>query len=94
MQVASTLWPDIKSQKISEYRFRLKTDQVKFKTTPNPLRTGRTLVFRQEEAQDSPWKKLGAVGAPGPSADHPGRPSRPVGPTASTKPRVASLMDA
>ena len=68
MQVTSTLWPDTKSQKISEYRFRLKTDQVKLKTTPNPLRTGRTPVFRQEDAQDSHWKKLGAVGAPGPPA--------------------------
>src|SRR6185503_10006952 len=75
MQVASTLWPDIKSQKISEYRFRLKTDQVKLKTTQNPLRTGCTLVFKQDEAQDSLLEEVGggwrpwAVGRPPWSAE-------------------------
>ena len=92
--VASTLCPNIKWQKISEYQFRLKTDQVKLKTTPNPLRTGRAPVFRQEEAQDSPLEEVGggwrpwAVGRPPWSAE------QACGPHGLNQPRVASPLDA
>ena len=82
MQVASTLWPDIKSQKISEHRFRLKCTKCSPRTNPNPLKTSRTPVFKQEEAQTSPAGKIEGgwrhwlAGRPAWSAD------RPVGPTA------------
>ena len=65
MQVASTLWPDIKSQKISKHRFRLKWTE--------PTR-----------------RRLGAVGAMGWPADHPGRPTRVVGrqPRGANRPQL------
>ena len=53
MQVASTLWPDIKSQKISERRFRLKWTKCSPRTNPNAVKTRQAPAFRQQEAQDS-----------------------------------------
>ena len=53
MQVASTLWPDIKSQKISERRFRLKWTKCSPRTNTNAVKTRQAPAFKQEEAQDS-----------------------------------------
>jgi len=53
MQVASTLWPDRKSQKISERRFRLKWTKCSPKTNPNAVKTRQTPAFKQKETQDS-----------------------------------------
>ena len=65
MQVASTLWPDIKSQKISERRFRLIWTKCSPKTTPKLVKTRQDPAFRQEEAQDSPLEEDGGSWRPG-----------------------------
>ena len=80
MQVACTLWPDIKSQKLSEHRLRLKSTKCSPRTEARPLKTGHTPELRQEEAQDSLLDEAGAVGAPRPSAD------QSMGPTALSWP--------
>ena len=54
MQVASTLWPDIKSQKISERRFRLNWTKCSPRTEANPLRISSIPVFRHGQGQTSP----------------------------------------
>ena len=59
MQVASTLWPDIKSQKISERRSWLIWTKCSPRTTPKPVKTRQAQAFRQEEAQDSPLEEDG-----------------------------------
>ena len=92
MQVASTLWPDIKSQKISERRFRLIWIKCSPRTIPKSVKTRQAPAFRQVEAQDSPLEEDGADGGSGRSTDLPGRPNWPVGPTASTLPRVTSSL--
>ena len=80
MQVASTLWPDIKSRKISEHRFRLKWTKCSPRTEANPLKTDSTLVFRQGQAQTSPteegWGRLAPLGSR-PTTLVGRRPSRP-----------------
>ena len=82
MQVASTLWPDIKSQKISEYRFRLIWTKCSPRTTPNPLKTGQHQCGQDKAAQDNTMEEFGGgwchcqADRPAWSAD------RPVGPTA------------
>ena len=53
MQVASTLWPDIKSQKISERRFRLKWIKCSPRTNPNEVKTGQPQRGSDKEAQYS-----------------------------------------
>ena len=62
MQVTSTLWPSRKTQKISEYRFRLKWTKWSPITEANPAGVGRASTFEQEEAQTSPipssWGRL------------------------------------
>jgi hypothetical protein len=87
MQVASTLWPNKKSQKISERRFRLNSTKCSPRTKPNRLRTVHSLVIGQGEAQTSPpkgsWGRLAPLG---------GRPTTwsadgLVGPTALARPR-------
>ena len=65
MQVASTLWPDIKSQKISERRFRLIWTKCSLRTTPKSVKTRQAPAFRQEEAQDSPLEEAGGGWRPG-----------------------------
>src|SRR6185312_14623386 len=81
MQVASTLWPKRKTQKISEYRFRVKWTQCSPRTEERSLKTSSTSVFRLGRAQTSPtpssWGRLAPLaGRPTPwSAD------QPVGPT-------------
>ena len=59
MQVASTLWPNIKSQKISERRFRLNWTKCRPRTTPNPLKTGQDQRGPDKAAQDSPLEEVG-----------------------------------
>ena len=74
MQVASTLWPDKKSQKISERKFRLKWTKCSPRTEANLVKTSRASTFGQEEAQTSPaeesWGLLAPLG---------GRPTTLVG---------------
>ena len=65
MQVASTLWPDIKSQKISKRRFRLNWTKCSPRTTPKPVKTRQAPAFRQEEAQDSSLEEDGGGWWPG-----------------------------
>ena len=53
MQVASIFWPDIKSQKISERRFRLKWTKCSPRTNPNEVKTGQPQRGSDKETQDS-----------------------------------------
>ena len=92
MHVTSTLWPDIKSQKLLEHRFRLRWTRSDARTQFKQVKTCQPQCGSDKEAQDSPPKEVGAVGGPGRPTDLPGRPARPVGPTASTKARGASLL--
>ena len=59
MQVASTIWPDIKSQKISEQRFRLKWTKCSPRTNPNKVKTGQPQRGSDKEAQDSLPEEVG-----------------------------------
>ena len=62
MQVASTLWPSRKTQKISEYRFRLKWTKCSPRTEAKQVRTGQPQRGSDKEAQTSPtpssWGRL------------------------------------
>ena len=82
MQVASTLWPDKKSQKLSEHRFRLKWTKCSPRTEARSLKTSSTSVFRPSQAQTSPtpssWGRL----APLAGRLTPWSGDQPVGPTA------------
>ena len=69
MQVASTLWPDIKSQKISERRFRLIGPSVAQEPLQIHSRQAETSMDQTREARTAHKKKIGAVGAMGWSAD-------------------------
>ena len=64
MQVASTLWPSRKSQKISEYRFRLKWTKCSPKTKAKQVKIGQPQCGSDKEAQTSPtpssWGRLAA----------------------------------
>ena len=64
MQVASTLWPSRKSQKISEYRFRLKWTKCSPRTEVKQVKTGQPQRGSDKEAQTSPtpssWGLLAA----------------------------------
>jgi len=59
MQVASTLRPDIKSQKISERQFRLKWNKCSPRTNPNVVKTGQPQRGPDKEAQDSLPEEVG-----------------------------------
>ena len=65
MQVVSTLWPNRKTQKISEYRFKLNWTKCSPRTTPKHVKTRQTPAFRQKEAQDSPLEEDGGGWWPG-----------------------------
>src|SRR6185312_12862947 len=54
MQVANTLWPSRKSQKISEYRFRLKWTKCSPKTEAKQVKAGQPQRGSDKEAQTSP----------------------------------------
>src|SRR6185312_14673249 len=70
MQVASTLWPDIESQKISERRFRLRWTKCSPRTNPNEVKTGQPQHTLDKEAQDSLPEEVGGGWWPG-QADRP-----------------------
>ena len=92
MQVASTLWSDIKSQKISERRFRLKWTKCSPRTSPNKVKTGQPQCGSDKEAQDSLPEEVGGSWWLG-QADRPtGRPTWSVGPTTSTSACGASRL--
>ena len=67
MQVTSTLWPDIKSQKLS-------------KPSLDKSRQAKTNMDQTRRPRTACWKKMGAVGATGRPADLPGRPTGPWAP--------------
>ena len=58
MQVASTLWPDIKSQKISERRFKLNWTKCSPRSNPNPFKTSQDQRGPDKTAQDSPYYNI------------------------------------
>ena len=59
MQVASILWPDIKSQKISEQRFRLRWTKSDARTQFRQAKTGQPQRGPDKEAQNSLPEKVG-----------------------------------
>ena len=65
MQVASTLWPDIESQKISERRFGLKWTTCSPRTNPNEVKTGQPQCGSDKEAQHSLPEEVGGGWRPG-----------------------------
>ena len=70
MQVTSTLWPDIKSQKLSEHRFRLRWTKSDARTQFKQVKTGQPQRGSDKEAQDSPPEEVGGGWWPG-QADRP-----------------------
>ena len=59
MQVASTLWPDIKSQKLLEHRFRLRWTKSDARTQFKQVKTGQPQCGSDKEAQDSLPREVG-----------------------------------
>ena len=53
MQVTSTLWPDIKSQKLSEHRFRLGWTKSDARTQFGQVKIGQNQHGLDKEAQDN-----------------------------------------
>ena len=53
MQVASTLWPDIKSQKLLEHRFRLRWIKSNARTQFRQAKTIQDQHGPDKEAQDN-----------------------------------------
>ena len=88
MQVASTLWPDIKSQKLSETDSGSDGPKVMQEPNSNESRQANPNMDQTRRPNTACQKKLGAVGGPGRSTDLSGRPNGPVGPTALAKPHV------
>ena len=72
MQVTSSLWPDIKSQKLSEYRFRLIWTKSDARTQFRQAKIGQDHHGPYKEAQDSLLKEDGG-GWPHRQADRPTR---------------------
>ena len=92
MQVASTLWPDIKSQKLSEHRFRLRWTKSDARTQFRQAKIGQDHHGPDKEAQDSLPEEVGAVSGPGRPTDLPSRPTWPMGPTTSIRACGASPL--
>ena len=65
MQVASTLWPDIKSQKLSEHRFRLRWTKSDARTQFKQVKTGQPQCGSDKEAQYSLPEEVGGGWWPG-----------------------------
>ena len=59
MQITSTLWPDIKPQKLSEHRFRLRWTKSDARTQFKQVKTGQPQRGSDKEAQDSPPEEVG-----------------------------------
>ena len=92
MHVTSTLWPEIKSQKLSENRFSLGWAKSDARTQFRQAKTGQDHRGPDKEAQDSLLDKAG-VGWPTWQVDRPtGRPTWLMGPSSSTSPRAASPL--
>ena len=92
MQVASTFWPDIKSQKISEQLFRLKWTKCSPRTNPNEVKIGQPQCGLDKEAQDGLPEEVGGGWWPE-QADRPTWSADLAhGPTASTRARGASPL--
>ena len=70
MQVKSTLWPDIKPQKLSEHRFRLRWTKSDARTQFKQVKTGQPQRGSDKEAQHSLPEEVGAGWQPG-QADRP-----------------------
>ena len=92
MQVTSTLWLDRKSQKISEYRFRLKWTKVAQEPKQNESRQANPNVDQTRRPRQAQPPAVGGGWRPGQAGRPYGRPTRPMGPTTSTSPRVASPL--
>ena len=71
MQVTSTFWPDIKSQKLSEHRFRLRWTKSDARTQFKQVKIGQPQCGSDKEAQDSLPEEVGGGWWPG-QADRPG----------------------
>src|SRR6185437_1013541 len=79
MQVESTFWPDIKSQKLSERRFRLRWTKSNARTQFRQAKTGQDQRRPDKEVQDSLLEEDGG-GWRHWQADRPtGRPTWPMG---------------
>ena len=74
MEVASTLWPNIKSQKLLEHQFRLRWTKSGSRTQLRQANTDQDQHGSDKEAQDSLLDKAGAVGATSRLASLVGRP--------------------
>src|SRR6185437_10963300 len=59
MQVASTLWPDIKSQKLTEHQFRLRWTKSDARTQFKQAKTGQDQHGPDKEPYDSLLKEDG-----------------------------------
>ena len=66
MQITSTLWPDIKSLKLSEHRFRLRWTKSDARTQ---FRQAKTNVDQTRRPKTACSKKMGAVGPTGRPTD-------------------------
>ena len=86
MQVTSTLWPDIKSQKLSEHRFRLRWTKSDARTQFKQVKTGQHQRGSDKAAQESPPKEVGGGWWPG-EADRPGPWTPPPQPGHVASPR-------
>ena len=71
MQVTSILWPNIKSQKLSEHRFRLRWTKSDARTQFKQVKTGQPQRGSDKEAQGSLPEEVGGGLWPG-QADRPG----------------------
>ena len=65
LQVSSTLWPHIKSQKLSEHRFRLRWTKSDARTQFKQVKAGQPQRGSDKEAQDSPPEEVGGGWYPG-----------------------------
>jgi len=70
MQVTSILWHDIKSQKLSEHRFRLRWTKIDARTQFKQVKTGQPQRGSDKEAQYSLPEEVGGGWWPG-QADRP-----------------------
>ena len=69
MHVASTLWPDIKSKKLSEHQFGLRWTKSDARTQLRQAKTGQDHRGPAKEAQDSLLEEDRAVGPTGRPTD-------------------------
>jgi len=87
-QGASTLWPDRKSQKISEHRIRIKYQELK----QVQLRQAMTQLLDKRKPRQALPPAVGGGWSRGQDGRPPGWPPWPMGPNASTLPCGASSL--